>query len=424
MKNVKNNNKTFYKHHILSALILGISLNSAYALDAQTQQAISKDKQALAKIELGKKLYFDTALSLNGTLSCATCHSPMTGFVDMRPYKNGAIVALGDDGHSKGNRNVPTAGYAAFSPTFHFDEKQKEWTGGQFWDGRADTLSEQAGGPPLNPVEMNMPNKQAVIDRLKAKPFYQKAFVQTYGQDIFDNTEKAYTAMTDAIEAFEKSQDFSPFDSKYDRFLKDEYELEVLEDLGMTLFFSNDNVSCSNCHKLFPEGNKQETFTNFQYRNIGTPKNLELIKMNNLGDNYVDKGLAENSKLKDQPNLKELEGKFKTPTLRNVAVTGPYMHNGVFKHLRTVVEFYDKYNNHDRILNPETGKPWGEPEVPATVDMDDLRAKRMTDRKVEALVAFMKMLTDKRYEPMLEKLDKDETLFWQEREKLNKSKSK
>ncbi len=417
MKNVtKNNNKRLLNKATLFLVTLtSLSLNNAYALSEKAQQAVEQDKLALEKIELGKKLYFDTALSLNGTLSCAVCHSPTTGFVDMRSYKKGAIVALGDDGHSRGDRNVPTAGYASFSPSFHFDKKQKEWTGGQFWDGRADTLADQAGGPPLNPVEMNMPNKQAVIDRLKEKPFYQEYFKKFYGKEIFENTDKAYAAMTDAIEVFEKSSTFSPFDSKYDRYLKGEYELDVLEDLGMTLFFSNNNVSCANCHKLFPEGNKQETFTNFQYRNIGTPKNLELIEMNKLGDDYVDLGLANNPKLKDEPNLKQLEGKFKTPSLRNVAVTGPYMHNGVFKHLKTVVEFYDKYNNSERVLNPETGKPWGDAEVPDTIDMDDLRAKKLSDRKVDAIVAFMKMLTDKRYEPMLEKLNKEETLFWQEK---------
>ncbi|MDP8080396.1 cytochrome-c peroxidase [Phocoenobacter skyensis] len=412
-KSIKNNpslRNTKYMFFTTLAF-MSIALHSTYATADEKQIAIKKDKAALEKIILGKMLYFDKALSQNGTLSCAVCHSPTQGFVDERP-DNGRVVALGDDGHSRGDRNVPTASYAAFSPPFHFDEKQQEWVGGQFLDGRADTLAEQAGGPPLNPVEMNMPNKKAVIDRLKKNAFYQKMFKKSYGDDIFENNEQAYTAMTDAIEAFEKSKEFSPFDSKYDRYLKDEYELTVLEDLGMTLFFSNDNVSCANCHKLFPEGAKKETFTNFQYRNIGVPKNLELIALNKLGEDYIDKGLAGNEKIKDQPNLKALKGRFKTPTLRNVAVTAPYMHNGVFKHLRTVVEFYDTFNNPKRIINPETGKPWGETEVPETIDREDLAAKKLTDRKVDALVAFMKMLTDKRYEPLLEKLDKEEALFW------------
>ena len=86
-----------------------------------------------------------------------------------------------------------------------------------------------------------------------------------------------------------------------------------------------------------------------------------------------------------------------------MALTAPYMHNGVFKELKTVVEFYDKYNNKQRVLNPETNKTWGEPEVKETISLDELKAKKQNDRKVESLVAFMKLLTDKRYEHLLEK---------------------
>ena len=96
-------------------------------------------------------------------------------------------------------------------------------------------------------------------------------------------------------------------------------------------------------------------------------------------------------------------GKFKTPTLRNVAVTAPYMHNGVFQTLRGVIEFYDHYNNPIRVRNPETNEPWGDAEIPQTIDREELKAKKLTDRKVEALVAFLKLLTDKRYEGLLEK---------------------
>ena len=105
------------------------------------------------------------------------------------------------------------------------------------------------------------------------------------------------------------------------------------------------------------------------------------------------------------PNVKDVaqNGKHKVPTLRNVAVTAPYMHNGVFKDLKTVIEFYDKYNNKDRNINPETNKPWDDAEVKETIALKELKANALTDRKVEALVAFMKLLTDKKYEHLLEK---------------------
>jgi cytochrome c peroxidase len=95
-------------------------------------------------------------------------------------------------------------------------------------------------------------------------------------------------------------------------------------------------------------------------------------------------------------------GKYKVPTLRNVGVTAPYMHNGVFKDLKTVVEFYDKYNNKNRTINKETGKIWDEAEIKNTISLKELKAQELSDKKVEALVAFMKILTDKRYEYLLE----------------------
>ena len=116
------------------------------------------------------------------------------------------------------------------------------------------------------------------------------------------------------------------------------------------------------------------------------------------GVKQIDQGLLANPNVSDKKHL----GKHKVPTLRNVAVTAPYMHNGVFKDLRTVVEFYDKYNNQERNINPETGEPWDEPEVKETISLEDLKAKKQNDRKVDALVAFMKLLTDKRYEHLLE----------------------
>ena len=115
----------------------------------------------------------------------------------------------------------------------------------------------------------------------------------------------------------------------------------------------------------------------------------------------MDHGLLENPAVED----KAQDGKFKVPSLRNVAVTGPYMHNGVFKDLRTVVLFYDKYNSKSakRQINPETGKPWGPPEVPGTLSMTELEhGPALKDQRIDALVAFLKTLTDKRYEPLLE----------------------
>ncbi|MCT7619428.1 cytochrome-c peroxidase [Aliarcobacter butzleri] len=356
----------------------------------------------MKKEDLGRILFFDVNLSKNRTQSCATCHNPNAGFVDDRDNGVKKMASLGDDGKSLGDRQAPTASYAKFSPTFHFDEKAKKYVGGQFWDGREATLEGQAGGPPLNPIEMGMSDKKAVVDRLKENTLYVDSFKKIFGADIFKNDDKAYEAMTIAIASFERTDEFSPFDSKYDRYLKGEYDLTPLEDLGKSIFFSNNNNSCANCHVLKGEDKEGETFTNYQYHNIGTPANNELRAKN--GVKAIDEGLLANSNVSDVAQ----KGKHKVPTLRNVAVTGPYMHNGVFKDLKTVVEFYDRYNNKDRNIDPETNKPWDEPEVKDNISLQELKANKLTDRKVEALVAFMKLLTDKKYEHLLEEQEKKE----------------
>ncbi len=356
----------------------------------------------MKKEDLGRILFFDVNLSKNRTQSCATCHNPNVGFIDDRDNGVKKMASLGDDGKSLGDRQAPTASYAKFSPPFHFDEKAKKYVGGQFWDGREATLEGQAGGPPLNPIEMGMSDKKAVVDRLKENTLYVDSFKKIFGADIFKNDDKAYEAMTIAIASFERTDEFSPFDSKYDRYLKGEYDLTPLEDLGKSIFFSNNNNSCANCHVLKGEDKEGETFTNYQYHNIGTPANNELRAKN--GVKAIDEGLLANSNVSDVAQ----KGKHKVPTLRNVAVTGPYMHNGVFKDLKTVVEFYDKYNNKDRNIDPETNKPWDEPEVKDNISLQELKANKLTDRKVEALVAFMKLLTDKKYEHLLEEQEKKE----------------
>ncbi len=374
----------------LSALL--IASGSGVAADpAETQKA---------KAELGKALFFDTNLSSTRSQSCATCHNPDFGFADPR-----GAASLGADGKSLGDRNAPTAAYAHLAPRFGFKANGTPF-GGQFHDGRAATLQEQAGGPPLNPAEMAMASKAEVLGRLKENPDYARTFVALYGAGVLDDAERAYDAMTDSIAAFEKTDVFSPFDSKYDRYLRGEYKMTGEEELGMTLFFSQQFTNCNICHKLnaMPAA-KNEPFTNYEYHNIGVPVNAELRAANGLGAKHVDRGLAENPALKGtKSQIAAHNGKFKTPTLRNIAVTGPYMHNGVFQDLETVVRFYNKYNSTrpaDRI-NPETGKPWGDPEIAATVSIKELEeGPALDDRRIKALVAFMKTLTDARYEPLV-----------------------
>lgn len=354
------------------------------------------------KSDLGAQLFFDKSLSKNRTQFCATCHDPARAFTDGRGEGMKQAVSLGDDNQSLGDRNTPTISYAKLIPKFH-QNKKGEYVGGQFWDGREADLQGQAGGPPLNPIEMGMPDKASVVKRIQENETYVDAFKRLFGDDIFEDSDKAYTAMTQAIAAFEKLDKlFAPFDSKYDRYLRGEAELTDEESLGESLFFSQQFTNCNRCHqiKAFP-GSMGETFTDSKYHNLGVPVHSKLRELNGKDKDFVDHGLLENPAVDDEKQ----DGKYRVSTLRNIAVTAPYMHNGVFKDLRTVVLFYDKFNNSNRKLNPETGEPWKAPEVNKNLALEDkeFQAPALKDHEVDALVAFMKTLTDKQYEHLLEK---------------------
>ncbi len=382
------------------SLALALGLFSAKAEELPT---LPTDKATLEG--LGAALFFDENLSNNRTMSCSTCHAPEAGFSDPRSNRldgpMGRATSLGDDGQSIGDRNAPTASYAALTPKFH-KNKDGHWVGGQFLDGREPDLEGQAGGPPLNPLEMGMESKQAVVERLLENDEYVNGFKLLYGEDIFADSDKAYRAMTEAIAAFERTDYFSPFDSKYDRYLRGEAEFTRDEELGRTLFFSQQFTNCNLCHQLHKRpGIEKELFTNHQYFNIGVPENKALRAANGVGVGNIDHGLSNNAKVDKRAE----DGKYKTTTLRNVAVTGPYMHNGVFADLETVVRFYNHYNSKSPAsqINPETGQPWGDPEVAETIDFKKLKeGPALEENRIKALVAFLKTLTDKRYEHLLE----------------------
>ena len=373
----------------LSILLFAPLMQSNYALADQVT------KKELDYKALGEVLFFDKSISFNKTQSCSTCHSPDTAFVDQRKNSANQMVSEGDNPHLHGNRNANTALYAMFSPDFHFDKKIQDYVGGQFWDGRAKDLAEQAGGPPVNPVEMGMPDKKAIVERLKADPTYYKPITDLYGESIWADADKIYAIMEKAIGEFEKQELFAQFSSKYDRALKGEAELTALESEGKALFFDKTRTNCSNCHQSSEANSATETFTNYRYFNIGVPSNQELIKHNKLAADFVDNGLLDNPMVKGDEKQK---GKFKVPTLRNIGVTAPYMHNGVFRDLKTVLLFKDSFNNPNRKVNPETGKAWDKAEYAQTINPDVLKAKPLTDEEINALEAFLKTLTDEAYE--------------------------
>jgi cytochrome c peroxidase len=374
------------------------------------------------KEKLGESLFFDQNLSLDRKTSCATCHDPEHAFVDARFSRDGVdqsvfihgALSVGDDGSALGGRNTPTAAYAMLSPEFTITKGEPK--GGQFHDGRAVSLKDQAMRPLLDQAEMMMESKAAVIDRIEENSDYVEAFKALYGEDIFDDINASYDAMGESIAAFEKTDEFAPFDSKYDRYVAckengrltsqclSEGNWTIIEQGGMDIFFRPNNSSCVNCHQLKPQSEASgETFTNYEYHNIGTPKNTLAVQaraMLGLGEaNTTEHGVY--GAYPDKVNASK-DGAVKVPTLRNVAVTAPYMHNGVFNELRTVLEFYDHIGGPNRRPNnPETDQAWGTPDVNGTINHEDLAMQELTDAEIDALEAFLKTLTDRRYEHLL-----------------------
>lgn len=320
--------------------------------------------------QLGKIMYQDKDFSLNATQSCQTCHHRVAGFADPTnsrdPYYT--VVSLGDDGVSKGGRNAPTAAYAGYSPVLQQDANG-EYMGGMFWDGRAtgwtlgDPLAEQAQGPPLNPVEMNMPSKEAVVQAVRDSN-YTHLFYEVFGEGSLDDVDLAYDDIARAIAAYERSKEVQRFSSRFDR-----DNLTVKEQSGRDLFAAN----CTQCHSMADVTGKGPLFTDYTYANIGVPVNPL------LAGNPVDLGLG--GFLGDIAQ----DGKFKVPTLRNVALSAPYSHNGSFATLKDMVNFKNTRDVGD----------WEAPEVLYNLNTADIGDLGLTDQEVDDIVAFLMTLTDK-----------------------------
>ncbi|KPJ87625.1 MAG: hypothetical protein AMS18_14365 [Gemmatimonas sp. SG8_17] len=347
----------------------------------QREQPADEQADFAPKERLGKLLFFDPNLSTPAGQSCATCHSPDAGFGDP-----GQQLPVSRGAHSDrfGNRNDLTAAYAVFTPPLRFDEDEDMWVGGLFWDGRADDLAEQAKGPPLNPLEMANPHTEAIAEALRAAD-YRDLFLQVFGQGALDDAATAFDFMAEAIAAYEATSEVNPFDSKYDLFLAGEVELSEQELRGLRLYEAEGKGNCAACHPSQPGADgSPPLFTDHTYDNLGTPKNPESPfyslppELNPDGPGFVDLGLGA---VVDDPAM---NGMFRVPTLRNVALTPPYMHNGVFKTLYQVVAFY----------NSRDVAPWPQPEWPENVNRDELGHLDLTPQEMEDIVAFLNTLSD------------------------------
>jgi len=367
----------------------------------------SANANGLAPIEeLGKALFFDTALSTPPVQSCATCHAPEAGFTGPESFINFDTAVYPGAVHKRfGNRKPPTSAYGGESPVFYYDEDEGLWIGGMFWDGRAtgwtlgDPLAEQAQGPFLNPLEQNNPNPKLVCLKV-AQSLYASLFEQVWGLgslDCLTDVEGTYERIALSISAYEQSHEVNPFTSKYDYYLEGQATLNAQEQLGLELF--EGKAMCSACHISEPgPGGEPPLFTDFTYDNIGVPKNLDnpFYKMprkwNPDGKKWIDPGLGGFLKGAGYPEevYKVEWGKHKVPTLRNVdkrpdpSFVKAYGHNGFFKSLEEIVHFY----------NTRDVEEWPAPEVEDNVNRDELGNLGLTSEEEAAIVAFMETLTD------------------------------
>jgi cytochrome c peroxidase len=282
---------------ILTGLFISLSAMAAIAEDFRfdVPKGLSElnipdeNPMTAAKVELGKQLYFDPRLSRDSTVSCASCHDPAKG------WSNGERFATGIGGQ-KGGRSAPTIVNAAYQ---HF----------QFWDGRAIELEGQALGPIQNPIEMNM-TLDDLIKRLEGIEGYKRQF-----QDVF-GTGPTAEAVAYSISAFERT--VLSGDAPYDRFKAgDEKALSAAARRGYEVFFNT--AHCSACHA-------GTNLTDGAFHNIGV----------GINDKEPDLGRVAVSQLEGD------RGAFKTPTLREIARTAPYMHDGRLATLEDVIEYYDK----------------------------------------------------------------------------------
>lgn len=328
------------------------------------------DYEGLSDLEiLGKKLFFDKSLSNPGGQSCASCHSINDGFTDPShtAFSKGAITTL------MGSRSAPTIAYMKYSSALYYNNIDSTYMGGFFWDGRANSLETQAMKPLLNPIEMNNTSLTQIFNKLQ-NISYKDFFFKIYGSGAFDDSVATVQFALSAISAYERSSQVNSFSSKYDAYLNGEAQLNAQELRGLALFNDTAKGNCAACHPSDGANNFGiPLFTDFSYDNIGVPHNPTSPTP---GPDYGLGAFLSNA---------SFNGHFKVPTLRNVAITAPYFHNGFFNTLEEVVTFYARR---------DSAGLFAPPEVNQNVNKDELGKLPLTDQDIKDIAAFLNTLTD------------------------------
>jgi len=332
-------------------------------LDAVVWAALVPDDNQMTpqRVELGRKLYFDTRLSRDNTVSCATCHDVTRGFTDQRATSEGIKGQLG-------KRNAPTTLNVALLQTF-------------FWDGRSPSLDHQARQPTLNPVEMGMPDEATALKAIRDVPEYQEAFQNAYGREM------NYADVGRAIAAFERTLVF--VDSPLRRFLNgDAVAISAQARAGWELF--NGKARCVACHQMNPSN---PLGTDNRFHNVGVSarhQNFEDLAQKalqalaagaseqKLDELAVGTDLSELGRFMVTHNRSEI-GAFRTPLILNVGITAPYMHDGSMATLWDVMDHYNKGGEANPFLD------------------GGIEPLALTEEEIDQVVAFLFTLTDVRF---------------------------
>ena len=393
---------------------------------------------------LGQHIFFDKRLSQNGNQACGACHAGSAGWTGPEESVNAAgAVYEGSVPGRFGSRKPPASAYATLAPVFNLDNAA-EFVGGNFWDGRAtgwkrgSPAADQATAPFLNPLEQALPDAKTLVD-LVCRGHYAMMFRRAWGPDACRDVDGAFDKIALSIAAFEGSASVSQFSSKFDAFVAGRAKLDATEQLGLSLF--RGKAQCDNCHSSSATAAGPAVFTDFTYDNIGVPRNPENpfykmdrvivdgVPINPLGEAFVDEGLGgfleqlaskddwrtyphvtEPIRSKSSAELRVLAaanlGKHRVPTLRNVdrrpglGAVKAYAHNGYFKSLDSLVHFYNTRDVLPRCAGQATEAEaiaqgcWPAPEVAADVNTAELGDLGLTKAEEEALVAFLRTLSD------------------------------
>ncbi|MBX2825839.1 MAG: c-type cytochrome [Gammaproteobacteria bacterium] len=363
----------------VAAILAAVAITGCGESRKETSMSAEQLRVAAA---VGAEAFTDSRFSQPPVLSCINCHDPAAGWADPRA----TAVSEGATAGFVGNRNAPGIAYARYLPrlTETVVDGVVEYRGGLFADGRINLLEMVGRSPVNNHISAYDPGHEAVAAAVR-NAGYADDFLFAFGQDAFDGASHTVSHLGDAFGAYMESAEIPRFNSRYDRHLAGNSDFNEQELLGLSLFSDPSKGNCTACHSTSADAlARRPLLTNHRFYNIGIPRNessrwLDMPdSINPEGRDYVDPGLSRVT------GREQDEGKFRVPTLRNVALTAPYGHNGYFATLEEIVHFY----------NVKNSGAYPAAEVAATEEKTEIGALGLTAEEEAAIVAFLRTLTD------------------------------